>query len=291
LLIVSAIFIPTTLDRTLDVSIPVRKKRMSIPDIRSRKGGSPLVCLTAYTAPIASILDSRVDVLLVGDSLGMVIYGMDDTLAVTLDMMIAHGKAVTRAARTAFIVVDLPFGSYEASPEQAFHSAARVMAETGCQAVKLEGGVEMADTVAFLTKRGIPVMAHIGLMPQSVNTTGGFRAQGLSDEAAAQIEKDGAAIAEAGAFSVVVEGTAEPVARRLTEQLDIPTIGIGASPACDGQILVTDDVIGLFSDFKPRFVKRYAAIGDAIAEAADAYAEEVGARRFPSLEHCYGVAK
>ncbi|MGY8958399.1 MAG: 3-methyl-2-oxobutanoate hydroxymethyltransferase [Alphaproteobacteria bacterium] len=281
----------TTLDWTLEVSIPVRTKRMSIPDIRARKGGSPLVCLTAYTAPIASILDSRVDVLLVGDSLGMVIYGMDDTLAVTLDMMIAHGKAVTRAARTAFIVVDLPFGSYEASPEQAFHSAARVMAETSCQAVKLEGGVEMADTIKFLSQRGIPVMAHIGLMPQSVNATGGFRAQGLSAETATQIEKDGHAIAEAGAFSVVIEGTAEPVARRLTEQLDIPTIGIGASPACDGQILVTDDVIGLFSDFKPRFVKRYAAIGDAIAEAADAYGEEVGARRFPSLEHCYGVAK
>jgi 3-methyl-2-oxobutanoate hydroxymethyltransferase len=291
LLIVAAILMATTLDWTLEVSIPVRTKRMSIPDIRARKGGSPLVCLTAYTAPIASILDSRVDVLLVGDSLGMVIYGMDDTLAVTLDMMIAHGKAVTRAARTAFIVVDLPFGSYEASPEQAFHSAARVMAETSCQAVKLEGGVEMADTIKFLSQRGIPVMAHIGLMPQSVNATGGFRAQGLSAETATQIEKDGHAIAEAGAFSVVIEGTAEPVARRLTEQLDIPTIGIGASPACDGQILVTDDVIGLFSDFKPRFVKRYAAIGDAIAEAADAYGEEVGARRFPSLEHCYGVAK
>ncbi|MFT6580911.1 MAG: 3-methyl-2-oxobutanoate hydroxymethyltransferase [Alphaproteobacteria bacterium] len=291
MLIVAAILMATTLDWTLEVSIPVRTKRMSIPDIRARKGGSPLVCLTAYTAPIASILDSRVDVLLVGDSLGMVIYGMDDTLAVTLDMMIAHGKAVTRAARTAFIVVDLPFGSYEASPEQAFHSAARVMAETSCQAVKLEGGVEMADTIKFLSQRGIPVMAHIGLMPQSVNATGGFRAQGLSAETATQIEKDGHAIAEAGAFSVVIEGTAEPVARRLTEQLDIPTIGIGASPACDGQILVTDDVIGLFSDFKPRFVKRYAAIGDAIAEAADAYGEEVGARRFPSLEHCYGVAK
>jgi 3-methyl-2-oxobutanoate hydroxymethyltransferase len=291
LLIVAAIFIHTTLDWTLNVSIPVRTKRMSIPDIRARKGASPLVCLTAYTAPVASILDSRVDVLLVGDSLGMVIYGMDDTLAVTLDMMIAHGKAVTRSARTAFIVVDLPFGSYEASPEQAFHSAARVMSETGCQAVKLEGGVEMADTVAFLTKRGIPVMAHIGLMPQSVNATGGFRAQGLSEETAAQIEKDGIAIAEAGAFSVVIEGTAETVARRLTEQLDIPTIGIGASPACDGQILVTDDVIGLFSDFKPRFVKRYATIGDAVAEAVDAYAEDVVARRFPSLDHCYGVAK
>ena len=291
MLIVAAILMATTLDWTLEVSIPVRTKRMSIPDIRARKGGSPLVCLTAYTAPIASILDSRVDVLLVSDSLGMVIYGMDDTLAVTLDMMIAHGKAVTRAARTAFIVVDLPFGSYEASPEQAFHSAARVMAETSCQAVKLEGGVEMADTIKFLSQRGIPVMAHIGLMPQSVNATGGFRAQGLSAETATQIEKDGHAIAEAGAFSVVIEGTAEPVARRLTEQLDIPTIGIGASPACDGQILVTDDVIGLFSDFKPRFVKRYAAIGDAIAEAADAYGEEVGARRFPSLEHCYGVAK
>ena len=273
------------------MSVPVRNKRMSIPEIRARKGGAPLVCLTAYTAPIAAILDSRVDLLLVGDSLAMVIYGMDDTLAVTLDMMIAHGKAVTRAAPTAFIVVDLPFGSYEASPVQAFHSAARVMAETGCQAVKMEGGVEMAETIEFLTKRGIPVMAHIGLMPQSFNTTGGFRAQGLSDGTAAQIEKDGAAIAAAGAFSVVIEGTAEPVARRLTETLDIPTIGIGASPACDGQILVTDDVLGLFTDFKPRFVKRFAAIGDNVASAADAYAEAVGAREFPTLDHCYGVAK
>jgi 3-methyl-2-oxobutanoate hydroxymethyltransferase len=273
------------------MSIPVRKKRMSVPDIRARKGGDPLVCLTAYTAPIASILDERVDVLLVGDSLGMVVYGMDDTLAVTLEMMIAHGRAVTCAAKTAFIVVDLPFGSYEASPEQAFQSAARVMAETGCQAVKLEGGVEMAETIAFLTARGVPVMAHIGLMPQSFNTTGGFRAQGLSDETATQIEADGAAVDNAGAFSVVVEGTSEPVARRLTENMSIPTIGIGASPACDGQILVTDDVLGLFSSFKPRFVKRYGEIGNAVAAAVDAYAEDVQARKFPTLDHCYGVKK
>jgi 3-methyl-2-oxobutanoate hydroxymethyltransferase len=273
------------------MSIPVRKKRVSVPDIRARKGGEPLVCLTAYTAPIASILNDRVDVLLVGDSLGMVVYGMDDTLAVTLDMMIAHGRAVVRAATTAFIVVDLPFGSYEASPEQAFHAAAHVMSKTGCQAVKLEGGVEMTDTITFLTARGIPVMAHIGLMPQSFNTTGGFRAQGLSDETATQIEADGAAVEQAGAFSVVVEGTSEPVARRLTENLTIPTIGIGASPACDGQILVTDDVLGLFSSFKPRFVKRFGDIGDAVAMAADAYAEEVKARKFPTLDHCYGVKK
>ena len=268
-----------------------RESRISVTDIRARKGGDPLVCLTAYTAPVASILDSRLDVLLVGDSLGMVVYGMDDTLGVTLDMMIAHSKAVMRATKTAFVLADLPFGSYEGSPQQAFQSASRLMAESGCQAVKLEGGIEMAETVQFLTRRGIPVMGHIGLMPQSVHATGGFRAQGLSSEAAAQITADADAIAEAGAFSVVIEGTSEPLARALTERLEIPTIGIGASPACDGQILVTDDVLGLFSDFTPRFVKRFAEVGDVIAAAADQYAAEVSARDFPTLKHCYGVKK
>lgn len=273
------------------MSVVKRAKRLSVTDIRARKGGDPLVCLTAYTAPVASILDSRTDVLLVGDSLGMVVYGMDDTLGVTLDMMIAHSKAVMRATETAFVLADLPFGSYEGSPEQAFQSASRLMAESGCQAVKLEGGIEMAETVQFLTRRGIPVMGHIGLMPQSVHATGGFRAQGLSAEAAAQIKADADAIAEAGAFSVVIEGTSEPLARTLTERLEIPTIGIGASPACDGQILVTDDVLGLFSDFTPRFVKRFAEVGDVIAAAADQYAAEVSVREFPTLKHCYGVKK
>ena len=273
------------------MSVVTRAKRLSVNDIRARKGGDPLVCLTAYTAPVASILDSRMDILLVGDSLGMVVYGMDDTLGVTLDMMIAHSKAVMRATKTAFVLADLPFGSYEGSPEQAFRSASRLMAESGCQAVKLEGGAEMAETIRFLSRRGIPVMGHIGLMPQSVHTTGGFRAQGLSDSGAARIATDADAVAEAGAFSVVIEGTSEPLARDITARLDIPTIGIGASPACDGQILVTDDVMGLFSDFTPRFVKRFAEIGDSIAAAADRYAAEVTARDFPTLKHCYGVKK
>lgn len=273
------------------MSVVSKQKRLTVTDIRTRKGGEPLVCLTAYTAPVASILDSRMDVLLVGDSLGMVVYGMDDTLAVTLDMMIAHGRAVMRSTKSAFVLVDMPFGSYEESPEQAFRNAARLMSESGCQAVKLEGGVEMAETISFLTARGIPVMGHIGLMPQSVHATGGFRAQGLSEEAAARISDDADAVAAAGAFSVVIEGTSEELAQRLTERLPIPTIGIGASPACDGQILVTDDLLGLFSDFTPRFVKRYAEIGDAIAEAADSYAQEVRSRDFPTMAHCYGVPK
>jgi 3-methyl-2-oxobutanoate hydroxymethyltransferase len=268
-----------------------RNKRVTVRDIRARKGGVPLVCLTAYTAPVASILDERVDLLLVGDSLGMVVYGMDSTLAVTLDMMIAHGRAVMRSTKHAFVLVDLPFGSYESSPDQAFRSAARVMAETGCQAVKIEGGVEMAETVAFLVARGIPVMAHIGLMPQAVHATGGFRAQGLSEEEARRIASDGAAMAEAGAFAVVVEGTSEGLARQLTADLPIPTIGIGASPACDGQILVTDDMLGLFSDFTPKFVRKYADLSQAVGDAVDSYAADVQARRFPGLEHCYGVAK
>ncbi len=268
-----------------------KNRRLSVKDIRARKGGEPLVCLTAYTAPVAAILDSRMDLLLVGDSLGMVVYGMDDTLAVSLEMMIAHSQAVMRATASAFVVTDLPFGSYEESQELAFRSAAHLMSESGCQAVKLEGGVEMADTIQFLTARGIPVMSHIGLMPQSVHATGGFRAQGLSQEDAERIAADADAVQEAGAFTVVIEGTSESVARRITERLTIPTIGIGASPACDGQILVTDDVLGLFSGFKPKFVKRYAEIGDAIANAADAYAAEVRAREFPSMAHCYGVPK
>lgn len=273
------------------MSVQVRKKRLSVTDIRARKGGEPLVCLTAYTAPVASILDSRSEILLVGDSLGMVVYGMDDTLAVSLEMMIAHGKAVMRATANAFVLVDLPFGSYEESPQQAFRSAARLMAESGCQAVKLEGGVEMAETIRFLTTRGIPVMGHIGLMPQSVHATGGFRAQGLSEAEADRIAADADAVAEAGAFSVVVEGTSEPLAREITGRIPIPTIGIGASPVCDGQILVTDDVLGLFGGFTPKFVKRYAELGDAIAAAVDDYADEVRARKFPTLDHCYGVKK
>ena len=269
------------------MSVHAGTDRITVPAIRARKGGTPIVCLTAYSAPVAALLDATVDLLLVGDSVGMVLYGMENTLGVTLDMMIAHGRAVARRAEHACVVVDMPFGSYEEGPEQAFRNAARVMAETGCAAVKLEGGVEMAATVEFLVRRGIPVLAHIGLMPQSVHATGGFSARGRGEEEARAILADAKAVEEAGAFAVVVEGTLEAVARQATETVSIPTIGIGASPACDGQILVTEDIVGLFSDFTPRFVKRYAELGEALAAAAQAYADEVRSGAFPGPEHCF----
>ncbi len=269
------------------MSVQNRPQRLSVTRIRQRKGGDKLVCLTAYTAPVARVLDQEVDLLLVGDSLAMVIYGFDSTLPVTLDMMIAHGAAVVRATSRAAVVVDLPFGSYQASPADAFRAAARVMAETGCMAVKLEGGEEMAETVAFLSQRGIPVMGHVGLTPQAVNQLGGYRSRGHQDEEQRKIMADGAAIAKAGAFSLVIEGVNEGLARELTEAVPIPTIGIGASAACDGQILVTDDMLGLFADFTPKFVKRYAALGDAIRDAARSYAEDVRTNRFPAPEHTY----
>ena len=266
-------------------------RRQTATAIRARKGGEPIVCLTAYTAPMAHWLDPHVDLLMVGDSLGMVLYGFDSTLPVTLDMMIAHGGAVVRGSERAFVVVDMPFGSYQESPSQGFRSAARVMAESGCGGVKLEGGVEMAETVAFLTSRGIPVMGHVGLTPQSVNSLGGYRSRGHDQAEAARILADAKAIAEAGAFSLVVEGTVEPLARRISEAIAIPTIGIGASPACDGQVLVTDDLLGLFAEFTPKFVKRYAELGEAVASAAASYAADVRARRFPGPEHCFQPRK
>ena len=264
-----------------------RVRRRGVADIV--KGGMPIVGLTAYTAPIARLLDPYVDFLLVGDSLGMVVYGFDSTLPVTLDMMIAHGSAVMRSSARALVVVDLPFGAYQESPEQAFRNAAHIMAETGCAAVKLEGGEAMAETVRFLTRRGVPVMGHVGLMPQSVNAAGGFKIQGRDRARADQLATDAAAIAEAGAFSIVIEGTVEPVARAITERVPVPTIGIGASPACDGQILVIDDLLGIFTEFKPRFVKRYAELAPLISAAAEAYAAEVRARSFPGKEHCFGM--
>ena len=265
--------------------------RHSVPALRARKGGEPIVCLTAYTAPVARLLDPHVDILLGGDSLGMVVYGLDSTLPVTLDMMIAHGAAVVRASERACVVVDLPFGSYQESKEAAFRASARVMAETGAQAVKLEGGLEMAETVAFLTARGIPVMGHVGLTPQSVNTLGGYKAVGRDAEAAERIAADARAITEAGAFTLVIEGTMEQLARRITEEVAIPTIGIGGSPACDGQVLVTDDMLGLFGAFQPKFVKRYANLGETVGEAAATYAAEVRSRAFPGPEHCFGMKK
>ena len=273
------------------MSVARLSSRISIPELAVRKGAEPIAVLTAYTAPIARLLDPHVDALLVGDSLGMVVYGLPSTLAVTLDMMIAHGRAVVSATSHAAVVVDLPFGSYQASPAQAFSAAARVMAETGCDAVKLEGGAEMAETVAFLVARGVPVMAHVGLTPQSVNRLGGYRARGRTDVEAAQIERDAAAMSDAGAFAIVIEGTIDPVARRITAAVSAPTIGIGASPACDGQVLVIDDVLGTAGDFKPKFVKRYVDLGPQIAQAAATYAADVKARRFPGPENLYGVPK
>ncbi len=268
-----------------------RATRMTVPEFRARKGGDPLVCLTAYTTPIARLLDPHVDLLLVGDSLGMVVYGMANTLGVTTEMMIAHGQAVMRGAERACVIVDLPFGSYEESREAAFRTAARVMAETGCAGVKIEGGVEMAETVAFLTERGIPVFGHVGLMPQAVHAVGGFRAQGRGADEARRIAEDARAIADAGAFAIVLEGVMESLGRELTATLPIPTIGIGASPQCDGQILVIDDMIGMFADFTPRFVKRYADVAGEVSAAAASFARDVRARTFPGPEHCYGVRK
>ena len=272
------------------MSIPVPEKRRTPAALHARKNGVPIVCLTAYSMPMARFLDPIADLLLVGDSLGMVVYGLDSTLPVTLEMMIAHGAAVVRGASTACIIVDMPFGSYQENPGQAFRNAARIMAETGCAGVKLEGGTAMAETIRFLVDRGIPVLGHIGLQPQSIHALGGFRAQGRSEAEAARVLADAHAVSDAGAFAIVVEGTAEPVARRLTEAISAPTIGIGASPACDGQILVSEDVLGLFDEFRPRFVKRYAELGREVVAAATLYAEEVRARRFPGPEHCYGVA-
>lgn len=268
-----------------------RKNAVTVPDLAARKGATPIVCLTAYTTPIARLMDAHVDVMLVGDSLGMVLYGMDTTLGVSLDMMINHGRAVMRAAEHACVVVDLPFGSYQESPAAAFRAAARVMAETGCDAVKLEGGTEMAETVAFLAQRGVPVMGHVGLKPQSVKTMGGFAVQGKDDEAARRVIEDAKAIAAAGAFCIVVEGTMEPVARAITSAVAVPTIGIGASPACDGQVLVVDDILGLFADFTPKFVKRYAELAPEIEQAVKAYADEVRSRAFPGDEHCFGAKR
>ena len=255
--------------------------------IRARKGHDPIVCLTSYTAPMTRLVDPHADLILVGDSLAMTIYGMSSTVGVTTDMMIAHGRAVNGAATRACIVVDLPFGSYEESPAQAFRTAARVMVETGCAAVKLEGGTEMAETIRFLTARGIPVMAHIGLMPQSVNALGGYAVRGRNAAEGAAIMADAKAVAEAGAFSVVIEKTTERLARAITGEIAPPTIGIGASAACDGQILVVDDMIGLFTEFRPKFVRRYADVAETIGAAIGNYAADVRARRFPADEHVF----
>lgn len=265
---------------------PARRKPVMPPDIAGRKGGEPIVCLTAYTTPVARMVDAHCDVVLVGDSVGMVLHGLPSTLGVTLDMMIMHAQAVRRGVRHALVVVDMPFGSYEESPAQAFRNAARIMSETDCAAVKIEGGVAMAETIRFLVARGIPVMAHIGLTPQAVNAFGGYVVQGRGEDAG-RVLADAQAVSDAGAFAVVLEKITAPLADGITRDVAIPTIGIGASPACDGQILVVDDVLGLFQDFRPRFVKRYAELGADADTAIAAYAADVRARRFPAAEHLF----
>ncbi|WP_069300559.1 3-methyl-2-oxobutanoate hydroxymethyltransferase [Neptunicoccus sediminis] len=262
------------------------QKSLTATDIRDRKGKTPLVCLTAYTTPVAQLADAECDLVLVGDSVGMVLHGLPSTLSVTMEMMILHGQAVARGVNRALMVVDMPFASYEESPAQALRNAARLMAETGCGAVKLEGGQHMAETIRFLVDRGIPVMAHIGLTPQSVNALGGYRVQGKGADAD-RILKDAKAVTDAGAFSVVLEKLPAALADRITAEIPIPTVGIGASAGCDGQILVIDDMLGLFDAFKPAFVKRYAHLAKDAGTAISTYAQEVRSRAFPAAEHVF----
>src|SRR5690625_657802 len=267
------------------------KNRRTVPELMGFKGKQKIVALTAYSAPIARILDSALDFILIGDSTAMVGYAMNDTLSMTVEQMTAHGAAVVRSTQQACVVIDMPFGSYQESPQQAFRNAAYMLAHRGAAAVKIEGGEALASTTRFLVERGIPVLAHVGLMPQYVNTMGGFKAQGLDEETAALIERDALAHQEAGAFAVVLEGVAEGLGRHLTEVLRIPTIGIGASPACDGQILVTEDILGLSGPRIPRFAKQFADVGAVIQQAVEQYADEVRAGTFPDLSHCFGVKR
>lgn len=261
-------------------------KRITVPDIAGRKGGEPIVCLTAYDAPMAALLDPHCDVLLVGDSLGMAVHGLPNTVGVTLEMMILHGQAVMRGAKRAMVVVDMPFGSYEGGKELAYANCVRVMKETGAQAVKLETSIEMAEIVAFLVKRGIPVMGHVGLRPQAILAEGGFRAKGRTESERDRVLAEAKAVAEAGAFCIVIEGVAESLAREITETIDAPTIGIGASAACDGQVLVVNDMLGMF-DWTPKFVRKYADLRTEIDRAAAAFASDVKTRRFPAEVETY----
>ena len=268
------------------------EKRIYPPHIQKQKGQEePLICLTAYTAHTAHYVDPHCDVVLVGDSVAMVVYGMESTLGADLDMMARHGKAVVGATNKACVVVDMPFGSYQESPEQAFRNAAYLMKETGAQAVKMEGGTELAATVNFLVRRGIPVMGHIGLLPQSVNTLGGYESRGKDSDEAKSIQHDAQSLEEAGVFAIVLEGTLEAVARRITAEVSVPVIGIGASPACDGQILVTEDMLGITPGHVPKFVKQYASLGTEMDAAINRYSQEVRARVFPSEKHVYTASK
>ena len=273
------------------MSIHTQTARISVPQIMSYKGQRKIAALTAYTTPFARLLDDSLDMILVGDSTAMVGYGLPDTMSITVTQMAAHAAAVVRATRHACVMVDMPFGSYQQSVSQAFGSAARMLAASGADGVKLEGGEALAPTTRFLVERGVPVLAHVGLMPQYKNTMGGFKAQGMTDAAADRIMQDALAHQQAGAFAVVLEGVAEGLARRITRSLDIPTIGIGASPDCDGQILVTEDILGLSGSRIPRFAKQFADVGAVIRQAVEQYATEVRAGAFPGMEHCFGVKK
>jgi 3-methyl-2-oxobutanoate hydroxymethyltransferase len=263
-----------------------RVRRLTAPDIAARKGGEPVVCLTAYTAPMAEIFDEACDLLLVGDSVGMVLHGLPNTVGVTLEMMILHAQAVMRGSRTAMVVVDMPFGTYEGPPEIAYANACRVMQESGAQAVKVESGPTVPQTIAYLTARGVPVMGHVGLLPQSVLKDGAFKAKGRTPREYEQVLADAHATADAGAFAIVIEGVAEALAREITQAVAVPTIGIGASPACDGQVLVSEDMLGLF-DWTPKFVRRYAELRADIRRAVEQYAADVRARRFPAGAETY----
>ncbi|HEX8471703.1 MAG TPA: 3-methyl-2-oxobutanoate hydroxymethyltransferase [Brevundimonas sp.] len=261
-------------------------RRLTAPDIMKRKGGDPIVCLTAYDAPTATLLDDHCDLLLVGDSVGMVVHGLPNTVGVTMEMMILHGQAVMRGSKRAMVVIDMPFGSYEGAKEVAYDNCARMMKETGAQAVKLESGPTVPETIAYLVQRGIPVMGHVGLRPQAVLTEGAFKAKGKTDDERLRVIAEAEATADAGAFAIVIEGTAEGVAREITETIDKPTVGIGASAACDGQILVTNDMLGMF-DWTPRFVRKYADLRGEIDRAVASYASDVKARRFPAEVETY----
>ena len=272
------------------MSAQSRVRRKTVRDIQSAKGGDPLVCLTAYDAPTAQIMDPFVDVILVGDSVGMVVHGLDSTVGVTLEMMILHGQAVMRGASEAFVVVDMPFGSYETNPDQAFLNAARVMKETGCQAIKIESGAYASTQIAHLVERGIPVMGHVGLRPQAVNVDGGFRAKGRTSDERDRVIAEAKAADEAGAFAIVIEGVAVDLAEQITKAVSCPTIGIGASAQCDGQILVTNDMLGMF-DWVPKFVRKYEDLRGEISKAVEAYAADVRARRFPGEAETYQLPK
>jgi 3-methyl-2-oxobutanoate hydroxymethyltransferase len=284
----------STTPKTLTMSVstsranptPQPMKRLTVPRIRQRKGGEPLVMLTAYTVRMAQLMDPHCDMLLVGDSLAQVIYGLPHTVAVTMEMMAAHGAAVVRGSYHAAVIVDMPFGSYESSPQQAFENAARLLKETGAAGVKMEGGKVIAPTIDFVTSRGIPVMGHVGLTPQAVNILGGYGVRGKSEAEAKAIVEDAEAVAKAGAFAMVIEGVMEPIAIEITQKVGCPTIGIGASAQCDGQVLVTEDMLGLF-DRTPKFVKRYGAMQGHVEDAVKQYAEDVRARAFPGPDQLY----